>query len=118
METPRMPSLTSREDARARLQSLFQQALDRFIPSNEQVALRGKTFAEFEEQTYRHGNEVLAAMMEERAKLDEEAVVTTAGRCPYCESDRTYLCADVQHKEIRSPSGGVSVQVQQVRCRA
>ena len=112
-----MPAQTTRQEARARLRKLYESCLDRFIPPDENIPLKGRTFIEFEEQTYRHGNEVLAAMLEERAKLDAEALVTTAGRCPYCEADRTYLDKKMEQKEVRAPCGTVVLALQAVRCR-
>jgi predicted Zn-ribbon and HTH transcriptional regulator len=101
------------------LESLFQTALDRFIPKDEGQRLQGRTFADFEQQANACGNEVLAAMLEERAKLDGQAEVDAAGRCPHCGSERTYLAAAAQEQEqeLYAPSGGVSVRLQQARCR-
>jgi hypothetical protein len=113
-----MAAGTTRQEARARLQAVFQTALERLIPSTETVPLRGRTFADFEHQAYACGHEVLAAMLEERAQLDDRAVESTAGRCPHCESDRTYLAKETQAQALYSPSGGVNVTLQQARCRA
>lgn len=113
-----MPALTTRQEARERLQKIFETVLDRVIPADETKALKGRTFADFEQQSLSQGNEVLAALLEERARLDEEAVVRTAGRCPQCESDRTYLEDEAMTKEIRGPCGVLIVQIQHARCRA
>lgn len=113
-----MPALTTRQAARERLLRMFQSALDRTLPADENVPLRGATFADFENQTYEVGNDVLTAMMEERAKLDVRAVADDAGRCPYCGSERTYLKQGHTQEEIRSPSGPVLVRKQMCRCRA
>jgi hypothetical protein len=80
--------------------------------------LRGQIFADFENQTYAAGNDLLAAMMEERAKLEENARVEASGRCPFCGSDRTYLEKETTKKERRSPSGPVLIEQQHARCRA
>lgn len=113
-----MPALTTRQAARERIQSIAMAAVDRLIPADEAIPLRGSTFADFENQTYAVGNEVLAAMMEERAKLERNAVVEVAGRCPYCHSERTYLERKARQQEIRSPSGPVGLSQQDARCRA
>jgi len=39
-----MPALTSRQEARERVRKLFEQSLDRMIPADENVPLRGQTF--------------------------------------------------------------------------
>ena len=113
-----MPALSTRQAARERILSMTVAALDRMIPADEKVALKGSLFADFEEQAYTVGNEVLAALMEERAKLERNAVVETAGRCPYCQSERTYLEKQVRQQEIRSPSGLVVIVQQDARCHA
>ena len=113
-----MPALTTRQAARERVLKMALAAVDRMIPADEHKALKGSTFADFEQQTYAVGNEVLAALMEERAKLEPNARVETAGRCPYCRAERTYLDKEVQQQEIRSPSGPVVYTRQEARCRA
>lgn len=45
-----MAARTTREAARARLQAVFQKALDRVIPVDASVPLRGRTFREWEDQ--------------------------------------------------------------------
>jgi hypothetical protein len=115
-----MPTLTTRQEARARLLQIAQIAIERLVPADEQVPLRGATFADFENQSYEVGDELIAAMMEERAKLERNAAVEKAGCCPYCGSPRTYLeekGAALIH-EIRSPSGPVLIARQGARCRA
>jgi hypothetical protein len=113
-----MPALTTRQAARERLQKMAQTAIDRLIPADEAQPLRGTLFADFENQTYAAGNDVLTAMMEERAKLEDHACVESAGRCPYCTSERTYLEDGLRPVERRSPSGPVLLEQQDARCRA
>ena len=113
-----MPALTTRQEARERVLKMAVAAVDRMIPADEQKSLKGSTFADFEQQAYAVGNEVLAALMEERAKLESNARVESAGRCPYCCSERTYLDEEVRQQEIRSPSGPVVYAKQDARCRA
>jgi len=113
-----MPALTTREEALARLTKMFASSLERIIPSDPAKPLQGAVFADFERQTYAACNDVLAAAMEERAKLDPRASVTDAGLCPHCGSDRTYLEKGSSPQEIRSPSGPVVMAKQGARCRA
>ena len=115
-----MPALTSRHDARQRLFQIAQIAIDRLVPPDEDVPLRGSTFADFENQSYEVADEIVAAMMEERAKLDRLAQVHAAGNCPHCGSSRTYLedKGAAVSREIRSPAGPLSLQQQGARCRA
>lgn len=113
-----MPARTTRQEARERLWKMAQSAVDRLIPADEGSPLRGEVFADFENQTYAVGNDLLTAMMEERARLHRSAEATTAGRCPFCESDRTYLEAGHVPRERQSPSGPVLLEEQSARCRA
>jgi len=113
-----MPALTTRQAARERLLQMAHAAIDRLIPADEQKHLQGEVFADFENQTYAHGNDLLAAMMEERAKLEPNARVEAAGRCPFCGSQRTYLRAHITRIERLSPSGPVLLSEQHARCRA
>ena len=113
-----MPALTTREEARARLLKMFEASLERVIPADPAKPLRGEIFADFERQTYDATNDVVAAVMEERAKLDPRARVTEAGACPHCGSSRTYLEKQQSQQDIRSPSGVFSIMRQHARCRA
>ena len=114
-----MPARTTRHEARARLQQMFATALDRLVPADESVPLKGRLFIDFENQVDEVGKPVLAAMMEERAALDAQATAECAGRCPHCQSERTYLekTKPPQHREIISPNGPVLVENQSCRCR-
>ena len=113
-----MPALTTREAARERLLKMAETAINRLIPADHKCPLRGQVFADFENQTYAVGNDLLVAMMEERAKLEDNARLETSGRCPFCGSDRTYLEKETTKKERLSPSGPVLIEQQNSRCRA
>ena len=113
-----MPALTTREAARERLMKMAEAAVERLIPADQKRPLRGQVFADFENQTYAAGNDLLAAMMEERAKLEDNARVEASGRCPFCGSERTYLEKEFTKKERQSPSGPVLIEQQNARCRA
>ena len=115
-----MPATTTRQEARERLLKTALCAIDRLVPADENVPLRGSTFADFENQSYEVSDAILTAMMEERAKLQGNAIVEKPGLCPHCGSNRTYLedkAAGI-HQEIRSPSGPVLIAKQGARCRA
>lgn len=113
-----MSALTTREAARERLLKIAETVVDRLIPADQKRPLRGQIFADFENQTYAAGNDLLTAMMEERAKLEENARVEGGGRCPFCGSQRTYLEKETTKKERLSPSGPVIIEEQNARCRA
>ena len=115
-----MPAITTRLEARERLLKTALSAIDRLVPADESVPLRGSTFVDFEKQSYEFGNALLTAMMEERAKLQRTASVDAPGLCPHCGSNRTYLEDKGAGKqtEIRSPSGPVVIAKQGARCRA
>jgi len=113
-----MPATRTREAARERVRQVFESALDRVIPLDPGKPLRGSIFADFENQAYGVGNPVVTTLMEERAKLELNASVCGAGRCPHCGAERTYLEQGRQSMEVRSPSGAVVIEKQNARCRA
>lgn len=100
-----MSALTTRQAARERLQKVFSEALDRLIPPDEAVPLKGSWFWDFEDQVETLGREVLPVVLEERAALEGNAEVEHPGCCPFCGSARVYLKKDVTQPELRSPRG-------------
>ena len=49
-EEAHMPARSTRQEARARILKAFAAQLDRVIPEDETVPLKGATFADFEDQ--------------------------------------------------------------------
>jgi hypothetical protein len=113
-----MPARTTRQEARARILAAFSAQLDRMIPEDEGVPLRGGTFADFEDQVEALAREALPVALEERAALESNAEVRTAGRCPRCGSDRVYLEKQVSRPELLSLHGPVVLCKQHARCRS
>lgn len=113
-----MPARSTREEARARILGAFQAQLDRMIPEDEAIPLKGATFTDFEDQVEDLAQAVLPVAMEERASLEPNAEVTTAGRCPHCGSSEVYLEKQVTQPEVRSPHGPVVLYKQHARCRS
>lgn len=117
-----MSARTTRREARERIIKSFMDSLDRIIPPEESVPLRGKTFLDWEHQADAMRQAVLPTLLQERAALDEAAQVDDGqcGLCPRCGSERIYLDhggREVQ-KEVISPHGPVVLSKQQCRCRA
>ncbi len=113
-----MPARTTRLEGRGRILAAVSAQVDRMIPPNEGVALKGATFADFEDQVEELARGVLPVVLEERAALEPNAVVPAAGRCPHCGSERTYLEKQVTQPEILSLHGLVVLPKQHARCRA
>jgi hypothetical protein len=113
-----MAAKRTREEARERLRKIFEAELDRLVPADPSQPLKGRTFRDFELQGVRLKQAVMPAVLEELAALDASAEVATAGRCPHCGSERTYLEKGVVKKEVRSPDGAAVLERQQARCRA
>jgi len=117
-----MPARTTRQDARDRIIKSFMDSLDRIIPPDGSVPLRGKTFLDWERQADEMRKAVLPTLLQERSALDDSAQVESgqSGNCPRCGSDRVYLDHGGQEtqKEVISPHGPVVVGKQQCRCRA
>lgn len=113
-----MPARTTRQQARERVLKTMTDALDRMIPPDESVPLRGSTFRDWEDQVAAVRQAVLPTLLEERAALEENAKVMEGGRCPYCGSDRVYLEGQETTPEVTSPDGAVVLTKQHCRCRA
>ena len=113
-----MPARTTREQARQRAIDAFAASLDRIIPPDPSVPLRGSTFADWEGQVAEMRRAVLTTVLEERAALEENAEVASGGHCPRCGSERVYLERGEADAEVLSPDGPVVVRKQHCRCRA
>ena len=113
-----MPARTTREQARQRAIDAFMASLDRIIPADGSVPLRGSTFRDWEDQVGEMRRAVLPTVLEERAALEDNAEVTAGGRCPRCGSGRVYLEKGEAAGEVLSPDGPVVVRKQHCRCRA
>ena len=113
-----MPARTTRQEARARILAAVTAQLDRMIPLDEAVPLKGATFADFEDQVEVLARGALPVVLEERAGLEANALVSVAGRCPHCGSERTYLERQVTQPELLSLHGPVVLPKQHARCRA
>jgi len=113
-----MAARSTRREARARILAAFTAQLDRMIPQDETVPLKGAIFADFEDQVEELARTALPVALEERAALEANAEVSQAGRCPHCGSDRVYLAAQAKTSEIRSRHGPVVLIRQAARCRS
>ena len=113
-----MSARCTRKEARDRILKAFQAQLDRLIPADEQVPLKGATFVDFEEQAEALIRAAAPVFLEERAGLETNAHVQTAGRCPFCGSDRVYLEKRTTQPEVLSSHGPVVLPKQHARCRA
>ncbi len=113
-----MSAIRTRQEARERIAKHFFDELDRMIPADESVPLKGQTFRDFEEQARCVKEAVIPTLLEERAALSESAIQQQAGLCPRCGSGRTYLESRDKQRELRSPDGLVVVTRQSARCRA
>jgi hypothetical protein len=117
-----MPARTTRAEAGERIIKSFMDSLDRIIPPEESVPLRGRTFLDWEHQADAMRTAVLPTLLQGRAALDDSARVEAGqpGNCPRCGSDRVYLDhgGRESQREVIGPHGPVVVGKQQCRCRA
>jgi hypothetical protein len=113
-----MAARTTRQEARARILAAFSVQLDRMIPEDESVPLKGATFTDFEDQAEVLAQTALPVVLEERAALESNAEVEAAGRCPHCGSEGAYLEKEVTQPEVRSLHGPVVLTRQHARCRS
>lgn len=112
-----MSARTTREEARNRVIAAFMLSLDKMIPADASVPLKGATFREWEDQAAQVRRAVIPTLLEERSALEENAQVAEGGRCPLCSSDRIYLKKDEIQSEVLSPDGPVVLTTQHCRCR-
>jgi hypothetical protein len=112
-----MPARTTREEARKRIMAVVEAELDRMIPPDENTPLKGRVFADFEDQVERFVGKVSGVMLEERAALDSHAKATDGGSCPFCGSASVYLEKQETQPRIRSPQGECHPALQHARCR-
>ena len=112
-----MGSRMTRQQARERALRTFQASLDEMIPADETKPLRGRRFADWEDQVEQLVQEVAPALLEGRQALEENAEVDQAGRCPYCQSANTYLEKQRTCQKRHGPHGPSEVLAQQARCR-
>jgi DNA-directed RNA polymerase subunit RPC12/RpoP len=117
-EEATMPARTTRQEARARILAAFAAQLDRMIPPDETLPLKGATFADFEDQVETLAQAALPVALEARAGLAENAQVAQGGRCPHCGSEGVYLEPAETQPEVQSRHGPVVVHKQHARCRA
>jgi predicted Zn-ribbon and HTH transcriptional regulator len=113
-----MSARSTRQEARARILAAFTGQLDRLIPEDEEVPLKGATFADFEDQAETLAQTTLPVVLEERAALEPNAEVQTPGRCPHCGSEGVYLEKGATQTELRSRHGPVVLRKQHARCRS
>lgn len=112
-----MPARVTRQEARQRIIDSFMVSLDKVIPPDANIPLKGRTFADWERQATQMKRAVIPTLLEERAALEEDAVVEAGGICPYCGSARIYLEKQATRGEIHSPDGPVVIEKQHCRCR-
>lgn len=112
-----MPARITRQEARQKMIDVFMSSLDKVIPADERIPLRGRTFLDWEQQAEQFKHAVLPTLLEERAALDDNALALAGGHCPYCGSDRIYLEKETSKSEARSPDGVVNYEEQHCRCR-
>jgi predicted Zn-ribbon and HTH transcriptional regulator len=118
MEEADMPARSTRQAARARILAAFARQLDRVIPADETIPLKGASFADFEDQVETLAQAALPVALEERAALAPSAQVTRAGRCPHCGSEAVYLEKEETQPEVQTRHGRAVVHRQHARCRA
>ena len=113
-----MAATTTREAARERVRRMLEATLDRLIPLDESVPLKGSRFIDFETQADELKRALLPTFLEERAALDAHASAGVPGFCPHCGSARVYLEKPLRQVEVTSRDGPVVLTKQDCRCRA
>jgi hypothetical protein len=112
-----MPARTTRQEARQRAIEVFMSSLDRIIPADKSVPLKGRLFRDWEDQVAELRRALIPTILEERAALSDEARVETPGHCPRCGSESVYLERPTTRPEVLTPDGPAVVHKQHCRCR-
>lgn len=112
-----MPARTTRQQARQRAIDVFMESLDRIIPADESVPLKGRLFRDWEDQVAELRRALIPTILEERAALDDHAGVERPGSCPLCGSESIYLEKQTTRPEVLTPDGPAVVEKQHCRCR-
>jgi hypothetical protein len=113
-----MAATTDRQAARERLLKLAREQIDRLIPADDSVPLKGQYFADFEDQADELERTLCPAFLEERISLSPSAHVHSGGVCPHCGSDRVYLDKRESKVELLTPHGPAPMTKQHARCRS
>lgn len=113
-----MAATTDRAAARERLLALAQEQIDRLIPADESVALKGQFFADFEDQADELERTLCPAFLEERVALCGSARVSDGGVCPHCHATNVYLESRESQVELLTPHGITLMIQQHARCRS
>ena len=112
-----MPARTTRQQARQRAIEVFMSSLDRIIPADESVPLKGSLFRDWEDQVADLRRALIPTILEERAALEDNARVERPGHCPLCGSESIYLEKQTTRPEVLTPDGPAVVEKQHCRCR-
>lgn len=113
-----MAARITRQEARDRVTKAFMASLEKIIPADESIPLKGSIFRDWEDQVEVLVQQVAPTLLEERSALEDNALAETGGRCPHCGSDRVRLYKDESRPEVISPHGRVNLVKQHCRCRA
>ena len=108
---------SSRQEARARLDAVFQKLRDKYIPADESQPVKDGKFWEWEEMADEFDREMTAAILEELAGQSAHAALAEPGPCPFCQSTNTKWLDDAGQQERRSKHGEVVLPRQVARCR-
>jgi len=113
-----MGAMMDRKQARERLEQVLAGLLDRYIPTDEEVPLRGRTFREWEDQADEFDQQITGAFLETLAHLDEAAVPDEMGCCPHCGSGQVRTIKASDQMEIQTKHGPVVLPRTFCRCRS
>jgi hypothetical protein len=113
-----MAATTDRQAARERLRALMEKEIDRLIPADDSVPLKGQVFADFEDQSLELERKLCPAFLEERVKLSDSSHVEAGGVCPFCKSTNVRLEKRESKVDLITPQGVLPMTQQHARCRS
>lgn len=113
-----MAGKVTRQEARERLDQVYQGLRDRYIPADEGQPVKDGKFWEWEEMADQFERELTAAFLEELAGLSSQAELAEPGVCPFCRSSNTKWLQEEGQRERQSKHGAVVLPRQVARCRS
>jgi len=109
--------MSRRQQARERMMSVLEKALDKYIPADETRPMKDGKFWEWEDMADEFDREVTGAFLEELAACSAVAGMAEPGGCPHCGSFNTKWLQEEGQRERRSKHGTVVLPRQVARCR-
>lgn len=113
-----MAGVMTRQEARKRLDGIYEKLLNQYIPADESQPVSDGPFWEWENLADAFDREMTGGLMEVLAALSKGAQHTHPGSCPFCRSGHVRWLVMEGQRERQSKHGPVVLPRQVARCRS